>query len=197
MNINFRPIKYIRSVIEQLTDVSVLHITSQNLKTHEIGIIITILNDIFSYDWCYDSNNNYLINIKHQIFIFRCKIDENNINDIKWYINDQIKTYFDVKPLFLSKRSDYLCNIKNVFDKEIEIDNKLINLENNINEINKYIKNIKHNETRECIICYNKINIPYAFVPCGHTNICNQCGSSFSKCPSCRNKIKTKIRIFI
>lgn len=54
----------------------------------------------------------------------------------------------------------------------------------------------KLNNILECAICYEEIKQTFACSPCGHTNTCATCLDKISKCPSCRTKIESKLRIY-
>lgn len=61
------------------------------------------------------------------------------------------------------------------------------------------IESSKSGSTQTCSICLNLNNgEKYAFVPCGHTNVCSNClkdGGNIKICPTCRANITTKIKL--
>lgn len=50
----------------------------------------------------------------------------------------------------------------------------------------------------ECVCCFENLKAagPCALVPCGHANVCAQCGGSLTECPICRTPIERAMRIF-
>ena len=47
-----------------------------------------------------------------------------------------------------------------------------------------------------CSICFEPIKHRAGIVPCGHMSFCFRCISNITKCPICRRKIQSKIRMF-
>ena len=52
----------------------------------------------------------------------------------------------------------------------------------------------------DCIICCQTKEGSFALVPCGHANLCNNCGQHFLNeeklCPICRTPINSIMQIF-
>lgn len=47
-------------------------------------------------------------------------------------------------------------------------------------------------EEDECCVCFEREKF-YVFGPCGHLNLCKECGDRCESCPICRAKIHCKI----
>ncbi len=84
----------------------------------------------------------------------------------------------------------------------IAIDNGLLNK----NQINPDLlitvdTQIKKRDCNNCKICYNEIKEIFAFIPCGHTDICPVCFENMKEktkmqCPICRKDILMHIKIY-
>ena len=150
--------------------------------------------------------NKYYVslNFKNQIIIFNEKFDIVRLltHDVKVF-NDYPDT---TNPLFLG-----LNNI--IIDSELNITNmENISFTTWISEEcfigsqddKIYIYKIKNNviklvdETiKECSMCMTDIkNIKIALVPCGHTDICQECSNKIKTCPICKVEIEKVINIF-
>jgi len=72
-----------------------------------------------------------------------------------------------------------------------------------IHEENKEIKNKSTPPTTEtgngnmkCVICLEKDKC-FLFLPCRHVSCCEDCSNKVNQCPICRNRIDSKLKIFL
>ena len=53
---------------------------------------------------------------------------------------------------------------------------------------------------KECRVCFEEIDVEWAFVPCGHVICCERCvancASREGECPLCRQKVVTALRLY-
>jgi len=49
----------------------------------------------------------------------------------------------------------------------------------------------------DCHVCFQKIEIKMAMVPCGHTIVCQKCVANIDKCPTCASQINLFVKLFI
>lgn len=63
---------------------------------------------------------------------------------------------------------------------------------------NKEVKKKKKGDDMDgmCIVCYER-KIGIAFMNCAHTCVCEECSKVLKECPLCRNKIVSKIKVFL
>jgi hypothetical protein len=49
----------------------------------------------------------------------------------------------------------------------------------------------------DCHMCFQKLNIKIALIPCGHTSVCQKCVTNIDKCPICDAQITLSVKLFI
>ena len=59
----------------------------------------------------------------------------------------------------------------------------------------------KQIELDDCMVCFNRINVPCAFNPCGHAKACEDCclkitNAANPTCPLCRSTVDNYLKIF-
>lgn len=146
--------------------------------------IITINDDIIITKNCAQMNelNKFL---------------ENDINCLIFMYNNTHLNQTYLIYIYADKIGDihYLNKQMNILKSNLEelmIDNEYVYLENATIPSDENSQNI-------CIACYDDINIKFAMVPCGHTNLCYNCFHTLQQkntCPSCRNHVHQFIKLF-
>ena len=60
------------------------------------------------------------------------------------------------------------------------------------------IKNLQKRQLKldACCVCYGRTK-SYAFVPCFHLCVCEECGRKLNRCPMCREPVKTIQKIYV
>lgn len=49
----------------------------------------------------------------------------------------------------------------------------------------------------KCCVCYNQLEVKKVIVPCGHTNLCDNCYKKINECPICKTPIQNFIRLYM
>jgi hypothetical protein len=82
--------------------------------------------------------------------------------------------------------------------KQIELQNAItMKLEKSRSLPTKPSAEVVPEGQKECIVCLEDDKVTdYIFVPCGHGDVCEDCGKSCKLCPVCRTDINQLIRIY-
>ena len=163
--------------------------------------------------------NKYYVslNFKNQTIFFNKKFDIVLSHEGEYFAN-----YPDtINPLYLAQNNiiiDSELNLTNMahiyFIKWIskkrfmgsqdgkiyiyKIKNNVIELvdENVIKLVDENVIKLVDENEKECSICVANIKKKIALVPCGHTDICQECSNKIKRCPICKSEIEKVIRIF-
>lgn len=155
-------------------------------------------------------------NIKnHRSSKYKCAYAENINNNLspttiitKNFKIDTVKIVRKIKSGTITKLTKYGLPLSHIL--QIIINNQINNNSKSITELLKDVYKIQDERIRKstnnalsvdidnkkcCIICLeNERNI--VFMPCKHLMCCYECSVNFTKCPTCREKIKKIINIY-
>ena len=109
-----------------------------------------------------------------------------NIYFIKWISVERFKGSQDGKT--------YIYNIKNNVIKLVDENECLMGSQDG--KVKKNVIKLVDENEKECSICMTYIKKKIALVPCGHTDICQECSNKIKTCPICKSEIEKVIRIF-
>lgn len=87
--------------------------------------------------------------------------------------------------------------VKMNVEEEDEVEEK--GGDNNSNDVsNGSNEEVKKKDEMDgmCIVCYER-KIGIAFMNCAHTCVCEECSKILTECPLCRNKIVSKIKVYL
>ena len=155
---------------------------------------------LLSYDTT--NNNSKKFKIYNNNFEPYYNFPDDNIYSIKCMCNPNILIldsgkqyeYFDIENKRIIDSGNFV-QWKQLFNKlvftEYDQTSKLLS----IKQICDYDEKI---EANGCVICFSKIKNKIAFIPCGHTRVCEKCIKAIEdeKCPLCRKKYSSTLKIF-
>ena len=111
---------------------------------------------------------------------------------------------YPLLPEIKKSNQEYAINNLEKKSEQMEIDEEKKDIKDSQKLEKKEEKNEKKNEKKnedddenmKCVICLEK-NKCFLFLPCKHVPCCEECSELVTDCPICRNKIESKLKIFI
>tara|TARA_R100001163_G_C5068064_1_gene207778 strand:+ start:783 stop:1622 length:840 start_codon:yes stop_codon:yes gene_type:complete len=208
------PVSFVFAQNHILNKFSMYFLTQNIAKEFEINFTFNNSQNTIIYDgnidsfifkvYCKDNRNNSSQNI----FLFYPK-DCNLVHLLGESVEDIFHMF---KHTYLVRKGNNRFIVMDIIKNEIFLDFpeglKYIN-----NDGNKYFVKLNDNKFHfftgdkiiefsrkpnefECCVCLEKILQRFTLIPCGHTNVCENCIDKLEKCPNCRIILTDTMKIF-